>query len=161
ERVGVHSPPLAVRLVQGETVVTWSGDQRVEVGDVIRAVDGQAIGDRRHELRPLFAASTNQALEVRIDSSVLAGSEGSIAQLELEGPDGVTRTVGLARTKKHVVPPEADDKPFRKLPSGLGYVDLTRLRQEHVDEALASVWDSPGVIFDMRGYPHGTAWPIS
>jgi C-terminal processing protease CtpA/Prc len=161
EHVGVHSPPLAVRLVQGETVVTWSGDQRVEVGDVIRAVDGQVIGYRRQELRPLFAASTDQALEVRIDSSVLAGSEGSIAQLELEGLDGVTRTVGLARTKEHVAPRAAEDKPYRKLPSGLGYIDLTRLHHEQVDEALASVWDSPGIIFDVRGYPHGTAWPIS
>lgn len=161
EHLGVHSPPLAVRLVQGETVVTWSGHQSVEVGDVIRAVDSQAIGDRRNELRPLFAASTDQALAVRIDSSVLAGSKGSIAQLELEGPDGVTRTVGLARTKEHVAPPAADGKPYRTLPSGLGYVDLTRLRHEQVDEALASVWLSPGVIFDLRGYPHGTAWPIS
>lgn len=161
DHVGVHSPPLVLRLVQGETVVTWSGDERVDVGDVIRAVDGQAIDGRRHELRPLFAASTDQALEVRIDSSVLAGSEGSIARLELERADGVRRTVGLARTELHVAPPSADDKPYRKLPTGVGYVDLTRLRQEEVDEALDSVWESPAVIFDMRGYPNGTAWPIA
>ena len=30
-----------------------------------------------------------------------------------------------------------------------------------VDDAFAALRDAPGLIFDLRGYPNGTAWPIA
>jgi C-terminal processing protease CtpA/Prc len=47
------------------------------------------------------------------------------------------------------------------LPSGYGYVDLDRLQAGDVDKMFETIKDTPAVIFDMRGYPNGTAWSIA
>jgi C-terminal processing protease CtpA/Prc len=47
------------------------------------------------------------------------------------------------------------------LPSGYGYVDLARLQAGEVDKMFETIKSTPAVIFDMRGYPNGTAWPIA
>ena len=47
------------------------------------------------------------------------------------------------------------------LPSGYGYVDLDRLQAGEVDKMFETIKDTPAVIFDMRGYPNGTAWSIA
>jgi C-terminal processing protease CtpA/Prc len=50
---------------------------------------------------------------------------------------------------------------FGVLASGLGYVDLARLTPALVDEMFKAIAPTPGTIFDMRGYPNGTAWSIA
>ena len=47
------------------------------------------------------------------------------------------------------------------LPSGFGYVDLARLQAGEVDKMFDTIKNTPAVIFDMRGYPNGTAWSIA
>jgi C-terminal processing protease CtpA/Prc len=43
----------------------------------------------------------------------------------------------------------------------MGYVDLGLLIPTQVDAMVDHVKDTKGLIFDMRGYPNGTAWAIS
>jgi hypothetical protein len=50
---------------------------------------------------------------------------------------------------------------FRLLPGNIGYADLDRLSVPQVDEMFEKFKDCPAIIFDMRGYPKGTAWPIA
>ena len=50
---------------------------------------------------------------------------------------------------------------FTVLPSGFGYVDLPRLTIAEVDKMFETIKSAPAVIFDMRGYPQGTAWAIA
>jgi hypothetical protein len=47
------------------------------------------------------------------------------------------------------------------LPSGYGYADLTRLQVADVPKMFDTIKDTKAVIFDMRGYPNGTAWSIA
>jgi len=47
------------------------------------------------------------------------------------------------------------------LPSGFGYADLDRLQAGEVDKMFETIKGTPAVIFDMRGYPNGTAWSIA
>ena len=47
------------------------------------------------------------------------------------------------------------------LPSGVGYVDLARLQSNEVDRMFETIKDTKATIFDMRGYPNGTAWAIA
>ena len=54
-----------------------------------------------------------------------------------------------------------DAEIYAVLPSGFGYIDLERLPLAEADAALDAVMGTPGVIFDMRGYPKGTAWLIA
>ena len=161
---GTHRPPLVVRAVAGETAVTHVdvGAGGIAVGDVVIAVDGEAASARRDRLGGLLAVSTPQALRRRVDELLLAGPEDSSVVLTLRDRAGVEQEVALRRTVPGDAPEPARSLPvFGVLPEGPGYVDLARLTLPQVDAAFAAVWDTAGLIFDMRGYPHGTAWAIA
>jgi C-terminal processing protease CtpA/Prc len=49
----------------------------------------------------------------------------------------------------------------RILDGNIGYVDLDRLNVPEVDAMFEKLKDTRAIIFDMRGYPHATAWAIA
>jgi C-terminal processing protease CtpA/Prc len=49
----------------------------------------------------------------------------------------------------------------RLLPGNIGYMDLTRLQVAEVAASFEKVKDTQALVFDMRGYPRGTAWSIA
>lgn len=172
--LGTHGPPVYVREIQGESVVTHLLDLRaaggsrpagdtgdIAVGDVVVAVDGEPAVARRARLAPLLAASTPQALRWRLDRVLLTGAEDSPTILTVRGAAGAVRDVTLARSVPWPQRPRRTLPVFGVLPEGVGYVDLERLTVPQVDEAFDLVRDTPALIFDLRGYPNGTAWPIA
>ena len=50
---------------------------------------------------------------------------------------------------------------LKLLPGDLGYADLDRLTGKMVDEMFEMFKETKAIIFDMRGYPNGTAWTIA
>jgi hypothetical protein len=74
---------------------------------------------------------------------------------------GQVREVALRRTMARGRRPERPLPVFGVLPEGFGYVDLERLTVPQVDGAFEAIENTPGVIFDVRGYPRGTAWHIA
>src|SRR5262249_50180190 len=128
---------------------------------------------RRERLGRLFAASTPQALQWRVHQRLLAGPPNSKAALTIRDKEGNVRDVVLIRSQAFVqtkrTTPGFPVLPSgfryidlaRSLPPGFGYIDLTRLTVSEVDRALETVKETPGLIFDMRGYPQGTAWALA
>jgi C-terminal processing protease CtpA/Prc len=158
--IGSAQPPLEARLVEGQTVVTRvlgspaTKSPGIAVGDVILAVDGEETAARRERLGELFAASTPQALNWRVDGAVLAGSQDKPLHLRVRDARGDVREVEVPRLKEP--PKDAPETPvFRVVPEGFGYIDLTRLMPAQLDEAFNAVRSTPALIFDMRGYPNG------
>ncbi|MBK7651017.1 MAG: hypothetical protein IPJ20_10090 [Flammeovirgaceae bacterium] len=43
----------------------------------------------------------------------------------------------------------------------IGYADLTRMEAEQTDKMFEKFQNTKAIIFDMRGYPRGTAWSIA
>jgi C-terminal processing protease CtpA/Prc len=166
EYVGTHVPPIEVRGIEGESVVTAILDDSLRegnglrVGDVVREIDGEPVERRRERLAPLFAHSTPQALRYRMHSQLLAGPEGTDVRLLVEGEDAHSREVTAARSVRYVQV-FRDTPVFGVLPQGYGYMDLARLMPAQVDEAFEAIRETPAVIFDIRGYPRGTAWQIA
>jgi C-terminal processing protease CtpA/Prc len=170
EHLGLFAPPILVGEVEGQTVVRHVHDpaaaKDIRVGDVILAVDGVAMAERRKMLGPLIAASTPQAMSLRLDRMVLRGPKDSMARLRVRDAAGTERDAEATRSRPHA---NGSWLPaFRKtpaayavLPSGFGYVDLERVQYTEADAALDAVMGAPAIIFDMRGYPKGTAWTIA
>jgi len=50
---------------------------------------------------------------------------------------------------------------FRVLSGNIGYADLGRLPADQVDSMFERLKGTRAIIFDMRGYPYGTAWSIA
>jgi C-terminal processing protease CtpA/Prc len=170
ERMGRFTPPVEVKFVENQTVIQYVfGDVKdAKVGDVITAINGEPIEKFRENYARYTAASTPQALMRSIHRDLLRGQENSRVKLTLRGADGTTREVELTRS---VGPQDARlmefynrEKPlpvFTVLPSGYGYVDLSRLTVAEVNKMFETIKATPAVIFDMRGYPNGTAWEIA
>jgi C-terminal processing protease CtpA/Prc len=112
-----------------------------------------------NRLRKYVTASTERARINRIAAAALRGEPGSEAVLEVQGADGAVRTVRLLRKQR---PPEQPvTEAYRVLNDNVGYVDLTALTPPQVDAMFEALMKTKAIIFDMRGYPRGTAWQIA
>ena len=136
----------------------------IEIGDAILSVDGEPTEARIARLRKYNAGSTETTVRQRILSRMLTrGATGSTAVLSLQGVDGKVREVRIVREQRPFVPPAppSPGEVVRILPGNFGYMDLTRLERAEVPAAFEKVKDTRGLVFDMRGYPRGTAWSIA
>ena len=149
-----------VLLKEGLTVTaTGPGSGGLRVGDVIRTVDGEDVTGRAERMSQLCTGSN--ASWKRYLSFVLAmrGAPGSTARLGVW--DGkALRTVMADRVPFPEGTPRSSPA-FRKLPDGTGYVDLTSLEVPDVPLMIEALGDTRAIVFDMRGYPRGTAWSIA
>ncbi len=156
--------PVEVRWIENAPMVTRVGEAAlkagVRTGDEVLAVDGEPAAERMKRLERYLTASTRPALLNRLCGSLLRGEADSTAKLSLRGADGKVREVAMKRDPGAAWP-EPGGETVRILPGNLGYVDLTRLSQTEVDAMFERVKDTRALIFDMRGYPQGTAWSIA
>ena len=168
EKLGMFQPAVVTGYVENQSVVTRVLDNNlpVKVGDVVLAVDDQPVEKRREFLARYFGASTPQWLMLGVHSTLLTGTKDSLAKVRLRAPGGETREVTLPR-KISIEDPKVwaifdrRSPMVQVLPSGYGYVDLARLQVSDVDKMFDTIKNSPAVIFDMRGYPKGTAQSIA
>lgn len=158
--------PVDMRFVEGEVVITAKRGNFVEgtpldVGDVVVSIDGEPVEARVQRLWKYRTASTEIARRNRLLNTAGAGAKDSTAKLVVRGADGSTRTVDVPRVAQYMPPPEPKDLPYRVLEGNIGYVDLTRLTTMQVDAMFDTLMKTKAIVFDMRGYPKGTAWSIA
>lgn len=158
--------PMQLRWVEGAAVAVRVSDEirqkGIEVGDAILAVDGEPVEARIDRLSRIVTASTRMALVNTICSWLLLRGEAGPVTLKVQKLNGSVREVTLVRDPKPApLPPQDKGEVVRILPGNLGYVDLTRLSPAEVEGMFEKVKDTRGLIFDMRGYPQGTAWDIA
>jgi C-terminal processing protease CtpA/Prc len=169
EFFGAAAPRLELREIEGEPVVTRLGaDESVKasgiaVGDVVLRVDGEPVRDRMRRLGRYITASTPQAHTRQILMRLLGGSPGSKLTLTFRDRDGQERERLLIRsgTAYFSLEPAVAGELIQLLEGQIGYADLTRLTVAQVDAMFERFKDTKGIIFDMRGYPRGTAWAIA
>ncbi|NUM81214.1 hypothetical protein HUU42_10445 [bacterium] len=162
---GTHMPPLEVRWIGGESVITYVPDSiakknGINVGDIVVAVDNEEIAARRYRLLQTFAYSTPQSGWWDVHSYLLRGKANSVANLKLKSANDSIKEAQVERTTTYFAP-QRKTPVFGILPEGFGYIDLERLTVDQIDTAMNTIRNTPGVILDMRGYPQGTAWSLA
>lgn len=164
-RFGKAGLPIAVRWIEGAPVAIRVSDEAkaagIEPGDALVSVDGEPVEAGLDRLGKTITASTPWAMRSLAARLLLLGSPGSTAVLKVKKLDGPVREVSLVRDPKTLPPPADQGDAVRILPGNLGYADLTRLTTGEVDALFDKVKGTRGLIFDMRGYPQGTAWRIA
>jgi C-terminal processing protease CtpA/Prc len=169
--VGVHAVPyvaqgapgIELRLVENKPIITavWDpelGKLGVRAGDEVVSIDGAPIDKRRAVLRLITSAGTAAALENEILAAALQGPPDRPATLELRGTAAGTRKLALPRNRPR---PPAAGPHYKLLPGDIGYADLRLLVEDEVDAMFAAFAKARGIVLDLRGYPNGTAWPIT
>lgn len=155
--------PVSIQDVEGKAAITRvagaAAEAGLKVGDVVVQVDGTPVETRLAALAPYATASTPAHLRYRLLNMALRGKEGSRASLEVEGADGRRRTVEVPRQKPAPFPPTAPS--YRMVADGVGLIDLTTLNSAEVAPAMEKLKSTSAIVFDLRGYPNGTAWPLA
>jgi len=168
EYLGVAPTPVRARLIEGLPVITTTVDPAateqagVEIGDVILKIDGEEAQARIRRYGRYIASSTAQALAAFVLRGFLNGPEGQEAVLLLRDRRGREKEVKLPRSRGYSAKmrDQRRGEVLQILPGNVGYADLDRLETSQVDRMFDMFQQTKAIIFDMRGYPRGTAWPI-
>jgi C-terminal processing protease CtpA/Prc len=170
ELIGVAHPMVRLRHIQGEYVFTDLLDEStttsgLELGDVLVMIDDEPIETRVKFLSKILVASTLQSAHAKLAERLLKGLDKSSVKLIVKNATGELKDVTLGRTsqaQEHIWDLPARNGPiFTLLSDHIGYADLDRLKVNQVDEMFEMFKDTRAIIFDMRGYPHATAWTIA
>ena len=158
--------PLYIRMIEGHPVITHFTDDSAaraggaRVGDIVLAVDGEAAPARMRRLERSIPASTPQSLQGDAALFLTGGAVGPTVRLRVQSARGVERTLTMARTEAREMTGRSGPL-FDVLRGNIGYADLGRLPVSQVDSMFERLKGTQGIIFDMRGYPLGTAWSIA
>jgi len=162
--LGPAAAPVEVRVIEGRHVV-WKAlpeavDAGLSRGDVVLAVDGKPVAEREAFLRRYQTASHPEALRAKLCRRLLGGAQGSSLVVEVEKAGGALVTVTLPRGDYPALLAEPPPPHYRVLEDNLGYVDLSHLLSEEVEPMFSALAGTRAIIFDNRGYPHGTGFSI-
>ena len=165
---GEASPPIQLRWVENAAVVAGLVDEPIanetgiKVGDVVLEIDGRDVASLLESLKRYFSASTEQSLMYELMRHCLKGPEDSSVGLLVLGQND-RRKLRLPRKKEFAekMRHQRGGEVLRMLEGNVGYADLDRLPRSDVDKMFEKFKDTRAIVFDMRGYPLGTAWSIA
>jgi len=167
EYFGRAAPPVQTRMIEGLPVITRilaegaAGGGGPAPGDVVLEVDGEPAETRRARLARYLSASTPQSLDDLVMQRWLNGPPGVALELKLRAAQGGFRRLSLPREIRTGKIPWRGGPVLAVLPGNVGYADLERLPPERVEEMFEAFRRTRAIIFDLRGYPQGTAWLIA
>jgi C-terminal processing protease CtpA/Prc len=166
--LGNARAPLAVRFIEDQAVVAGCAvdslcrSAGVVRGDIVLAIDGEPVADRVRRLSRLTRASNDWTERHYIANSMLRGPADGNMTLKLRTADRREKTVTLPLRRDY---PRWTDRAatdtVQLLAGNIGYIDLGRIVATDVPAAFERLKATRAIIFDMRGYPNGTAWVIA
>ncbi len=165
DRLEVVSPGAAIGEVEGQAVilrVTAGSDAEkagLKPGLIVRAIDKKPIEECVAAAAATVGhSSSERATRMLTYSSLLDGTEDTEVTLWLERPNDPSQTFEVKLTRK--VYSSAVQVVARRLPSGFGYIKLSRWKDpahEQFKRGLEELRGTPGLIVDLRdnggGYP--------
>lgn len=155
----VLGTPFVVRNIEGKAVVTEIHApelaQGISVGDIIEKVDGESMEERARRYLLYNVASTEDAARSKAFFMSLGGAPESTGTFTVRDAKGV-REVKVKRTME-ALQKERPHEPYKLLDGNIGYVNLSQLTPEEVAAMFQKLQGTKAIVFDLRGYPQGTA----
>ena len=158
--------PFDVRILEGQPAIAVPHDEAafarlgVELGDVVVSMDGEPVEARMARLTRYFAASNESYRGYRVANMALrCDPAGPAPVLGLRGRGGAVREVRVPCTAWSSSA-QRSGPVYHLLDDATGYADHDRLETGEVDAMFKAFASTQAIVFDMRGYPHGTAWVI-
>jgi hypothetical protein len=156
-QIGEYVPALGISMVEEQAVVSFSmgSASAVRPGSLVLSVDGEPVPALVARLKPEISAATQGALDAQVSAWMLSGSQGSVANLRIKCPSGKEEEFRLPRElQQTMLKDNRLPAPLAELRPGVWYVDLDRITERAIKEALAQLVKAKGVVFDLRGYPN-------
>ncbi|MCP4213202.1 MAG: hypothetical protein GY765_01040 [bacterium] len=168
EYFGTMFSPVVVRMIEGQPMVTKVLTKAekggpLTVGDIVVEVNGEAVEKRIKRYSKYLTVSTPQSLNNKIASHLLRCPKDSKLNLKVKDKNGAVKEIvfALSRAYFRKLWEVREGEVFKLLNKDIGYADLARLGNDQVDKMFETFKSTRAIIFDMRGYPKGTAWSIA
>lgn len=161
---GILKVPFETRFIEDKLVVTmFTGkdavvEEKIKIGDVITAIDGEPVDDIVKRMLPYVAAS-NYAVKLReISSRILRGNSDAISVTVQRNSECFDLKVPRYDTRRLKIPdysnPHPEEEGYRVLDNNIGYILLSSCKVENRDEGIRKVLNgTKGLIIDLRCYP--------
>jgi len=163
--LGRSYPPFLARFIENEMVITKvlpfvSG---VQVGDVIKKIDGKDIYHLRDSLREYAHGSNDVIIERELNNIVIRGAIGGFTVTVDDGNN--IHTESLIRTNSNLNNLIQNPNPAWRdtvLAGGchVGIVDMGKIETNEIHKMFHLLKNTDALIFDVRNYPNGTLWEI-
>jgi len=155
------------RQVEGKIVAGGLRDEAVAreagiaLGDELIRVDGVAAEAVVAGKQRTISSGNEEGRRQWAIGSVDRGLRGTTVDVEVRDSAGRSHHAALMRSYNYEDNFYAHPGPHHRILGGnVGYVNLTMLGSDEVDAMFAALGNTRAIVFDMRGYPKGTAWLI-
>jgi len=162
---GNKYPPFEARQIENEMVITKVLPEvsDLNVGDVIKEIDGFDIYKLKDSLRQYSYGSNDVIIERNLINIVMKNDSGTYP---IKVFNGVTtkETTFLRNSDNYSKLSENNSPVWRDTVLGdgcrFGIIDMERLEPNDVPLMFEDLWDADALVFDIRNYPLGTLWVI-
>ncbi|MDW3191673.1 MAG: S41 family peptidase [Cytophagales bacterium] len=163
EWLGRYVPPIHVRFVEGQLVVTdfykdeFKATIDLSLGTVITHINGRLVADIVKEKMPYYPASNKGALMRDMAPDMLKSNDKEIT-LTIKEDSGNSRKLKLqlfekGKFKRYGSYPPVEGPSYRWLEDSIGYVTLQNITEDDVWELRKTFKEAKGIIVDIRNYP--------
>ncbi len=170
-KIGNAWPRIRFRWVEGKYIVSAYdeseiGDSKIALGDELLSINGESGREIIDRYSSAISAGKPSDKPFQTMALVMPGQPDTEVAFRIRRKDGSAAELKLKRktgtfTKLVRIPAIPPQPAFTVLPSGFGYIDLRQLSVPDIDKALQATANTPGLIFDLRGYPQLVAWALS
>lgn len=169
-----YRPPVKAYFIGGKVyIISLAKDAMndlspLNVWDEIVKVNGIPVMHYAEKFRKFFSASNETAYYHDVCTNyLLMGENGTTVNITLKRGNK-TFTVPLLRSSNFFRDMNDSVVNFAKkypvsavLPGNMGYINMDLLEKEQIDSVMNALWNTRGIIIDLRNYPNGTAWSLS
>ncbi len=157
-------PPFNVKLIDDLPVVTDVTDKagNVRKWDIIERIDGEKLTLRVAERLRTSPGSRLDGRQMVALEAALNRKPGAhqVMVFHASGGSEMAQVTWDEEEAAKLMAPRGSAPHFKVLADNIGFIDLVNLTADEVDAAMNAVKDTRALIFDVRGYPHGTAFDI-
>ena len=150
---GVYGLPVEVMQAENEIVVSkvLKEDCPLQLGDVIRELEGKDIEDVLAERTEYFSVTTEDKFVNQIGHFLLRSNNKKIELTVLR--DGTEQVLEVNGEMEYYPMLETAEKPYEILDGNIGLLNPAALQKGSLSSAMGKLMDSDGLIIDFRQYP--------
>ncbi len=167
---GWYSIPIILKYIPNGYVVVKSAVSTIHNGDMITSVNGLTTKQWDDSLKPYISAGDTAVFRRFVASYMLYGNYNSSIPVVYTDSVGSSHSVKLKYDSLFYTNWFYSYYPNDTLANvnwtywsncNIGYVNMGILQTTDVSNMYSNLQNTSAIIFDLRNYPNGTAWPIA
>ena len=161
DHFGRNWMPVSLKLIDGKAVVDgfynseYAKKGNWEIGDVITNFNGIAIQDLYQNSKMLLTGS-NEKFKKRFATYKLFRSNKQSIEITVEKNGASLNKIAQLHPLNQMKERNFNREKWRLLDNNIGYINLGMVRLKEVKAIVQNLFNTKGIIIDIRNYPLGT-----